>query len=199
MVLVILIAIWAVVLIPPWVRGRREDRPAESIVTFHRRLSTLERTSGYATYSDEMYLDASYYDGLGEGVGDDDPAGGGLVDPSLEELERLEGVARLQPLSPTPRAMVAERAGSRRALQRRRQIFFGLLLAVAGSLGAAALIGSVMAWAVHASVGVLFLTYVSLLVHHHHQALEHAAKVRYLSPIRTPRPAVVVLRSGAAR
>jgi hypothetical protein len=120
------------------------------------------------------------------------------VDPSLEELDRLEGVARLQPLSPTPRAM-ADRAGSRRALQRRRQIFFGLLLAVAGSLGAAALIGSLMAWAVHATVGVLFLTYVSLLVHHHHQALEHAAKVRYLSPIRTPRPAVVVLRSGAAR
>ena len=55
---------------------------------------------------------------------------------------------------------------------------------------------------IEAYIGVaslLLFTYIGLLVLHHKRALEHAAKVRYLSPAREPRPAVVVLRSDAAR
>ena len=44
MVLVVLAVVWAVVLIPPWLRNRAEGRPADSIGAFHRQLSTLERT-----------------------------------------------------------------------------------------------------------------------------------------------------------
>jgi hypothetical protein len=43
-VLVVLAVVWAVVLIPPWLRSRAEGRPADSIGAFHRQLSTLERT-----------------------------------------------------------------------------------------------------------------------------------------------------------
>jgi hypothetical protein len=43
-VLVVLAVVWAVVLIPPWLRNRAEGRPGDSIGAFHRQLSTLERT-----------------------------------------------------------------------------------------------------------------------------------------------------------
>lgn len=43
MVLFILVILWAAVLLPPWVRKRREGRPSASITSFRRQLSTLER------------------------------------------------------------------------------------------------------------------------------------------------------------
>ena len=88
---------------------------------------------------------------------------------------------------------------SRVALRRRRQVFFFLLFAVVVSLGAVVGLRSVTAVAVHVGSLVLFTSYVTLLVRHHQRAAEQTSKVRYLSPIRAPRPAVVVLRSGTAR
>ncbi|MCU1455609.1 MAG: hypothetical protein JWN46_3755 [Acidimicrobiales bacterium] len=43
MVLPIIAVIWAVVLLPPFLRNRREGRPTHSVVSFRRQLSTLER------------------------------------------------------------------------------------------------------------------------------------------------------------
>jgi hypothetical protein len=88
---------------------------------------------------------------------------------------------------------------SRAALRRRRQVFFFLLSAVVGSLGALVLLRSTEVLYVHIGSLVLFTGYVTLLVRHHQRATEQVSKVRYLSPIRAPRPAVVVLRSGTAR
>jgi hypothetical protein len=51
MVLLILALIWAAVLLPPWLRRRREGRPGDSVLSFRRQLSTLERAApggGYA-------------------------------------------------------------------------------------------------------------------------------------------------------
>ena len=39
MVLVVLAVVWAVVLIPPWLRSRAEGRPGDSIGAFHRQLT----------------------------------------------------------------------------------------------------------------------------------------------------------------
>jgi len=88
---------------------------------------------------------------------------------------------------------------SRSALRRRRQIFFCLLTAVVGSLVVLLALRTATAVYVHVGALVLFTTYVTLLVRHHQRATERVSKVRYLSPIRAPRPAVVVLRSGTAR
>jgi hypothetical protein len=221
-VLLILAAIWAVVLIPPWVRSRREVKPARSMVSFQRRLSSLERAMPYGyAYADDMYLDASSPDGLGPGAGDDDPAGGARADlhrdhpddaeataPAVVEFTNLAGsrgasgsVARLQPREAelgTERLSAAGRASSRVALHRRRQIFFLLLVSVVASLGVAAALNAVTTWAVHATFSLLFLSYVFLLVRHHQRALDRAAKVHYLTPVRAHRPAVVVLH-GTAR
>ncbi len=44
-VLVILAAVWAAVLVPPFVRNRRDARPDNSVVSFRAQLSTLERAT----------------------------------------------------------------------------------------------------------------------------------------------------------
>lgn len=45
LVLVILAAVWAAVLVPPFVRNRRDGRPDNSVVSFRAQLSTLERAT----------------------------------------------------------------------------------------------------------------------------------------------------------
>lgn len=45
LVLVILAGVWAAVLLPPFLRGRRENRPDNSVVSFRAHLSTLERAT----------------------------------------------------------------------------------------------------------------------------------------------------------
>ena len=45
LVLVILAVMWAAVLLPPWLRGRSSDRPSDSIHSFRRQLSVLERAT----------------------------------------------------------------------------------------------------------------------------------------------------------
>ncbi|HEY4376885.1 MAG TPA: hypothetical protein VGM93_06990, partial [Acidimicrobiales bacterium] len=44
-VLLILAVVWAAVLLPPFLRNRREGRPADSVLSFRQQLSTLERTT----------------------------------------------------------------------------------------------------------------------------------------------------------
>lgn len=218
MVLLILAAIWAVVLIPPWIRSRRDIGPARSMMSFQRRLSSIERAvPPVDAYSDEMYLDSSSHHELDLGEGDDDPAVGGYRADLLADDEPVETMALVHrtsvaQLRPRDRASVrhspglppgagpvsaaggmAAAASSRAALHRRRQVFFLLLVGVAASLGAAAVVNTVVAWAVHAALGVAFVGYVWLLVRHHQRAVDRAAKVRYITPSRAPRPAVVVL------
>ena len=45
LVLLILAVIWAAVLLPPYLQNRSESRPADSISSFQRQLSVLERRS----------------------------------------------------------------------------------------------------------------------------------------------------------
>ena len=45
MLLLILAAIWAAVLLPPWLQNRRERRPNDSIVSFQTQLATLQRAT----------------------------------------------------------------------------------------------------------------------------------------------------------
>jgi len=92
--------------------------------------------------------------------------------------------------------------GSRHALQRRRQVFFGLVAAVLASLGAAVVQSTPTAWVLHGGMALLFVVYVGLLVRHHRRVVEQVAKVRFLErsePARPHRPSVVVLRSGTDR
>jgi hypothetical protein len=53
LVLFILAVIWAAVLLPPYLQNRSESRPADSISSFQRQLSVLERRAGTATPSSD--------------------------------------------------------------------------------------------------------------------------------------------------
>lgn len=179
----VLAVAWGVALVPQWLADRRRDRPVESMASFHKRLWQLEqldhsvpaavampRAAPTPAFADGDRGDDGYYEhDESTGHDDDDTPGG------------VSGVV------------------SRNALRRRRQVFFFLLTAVVGSLAGLVVLRTAGAVVVHVSSLVLFTSYVTLLVRHHQRALEQASKVRYLSPIRAPRPAVVVLRSGTAR
>ncbi|MFS8586616.1 MAG: hypothetical protein FWJ72_16230, partial [Acidimicrobiia bacterium] len=55
-------------------------------------------------------------------------------------------------------------------------------------------------WTVAVAVsGTLLATYVALLVRLARREIERAQKVRYLTPIRPPRPSVVVISDRAAQ
>lgn len=45
LVLIILAVVWAAVLVPPFLRNRRDARPDNSVVSFRAQLSTLERAT----------------------------------------------------------------------------------------------------------------------------------------------------------
>lgn len=178
LVFLLLGVIWAAVLVPPWVQARREGRPNSSIVMFHRQLWLLERTT------------PSYAAGtLGSVGGASTPAGvAGSISP--------RGMAN-GPGGPGPSVAAHERrtAGQRR----RRQLLGGLTLAVVATLPVAALGGLPPLWVAQWVIDGMLLGYLLLLVRRGHRRAERVRKVRYLSPIREPRPAVVVLEGGAAR
>ena len=44
-VLVVVVAAWAAVLVPPLMRGRSDGRPSSSVVDFRRQLNTLQRST----------------------------------------------------------------------------------------------------------------------------------------------------------
>lgn len=101
------------------------------------------------------------------------------------------------PRGPAPRA-TAGLARSRRAVKRRRDIFVGLLVAMAGSLVLGFLPQLRALWAVHVVVDLLFAAYVALLVHLRNLAAEREMKVRFLpTAARQPEPALVYRRSGS--
>jgi hypothetical protein len=197
--------IWAAVLLPPWLQSRREARPTASMVTFRRQLWSLARTSpGYGP----VYTDA--FGGYGHddpdhladdvgGVDDDGPAGGPALGPEPhaagDELARRRSlVPSMSNQDPAPRRT----AGVAGSYRRRRHILAGLAGLAAGSVAPAVLLEGVW-WVAPAVVGGLLLTYLALLVRRRRRITERLWKVRYLAPIRAPRPAVVVLGTGTAR
>jgi hypothetical protein len=102
---------------------------------------------------------------------------------------------------PGPRttAMTAMSARAR-TQRRRRDIFVGMLAAMATSLVLGFVPSLRILWVVHLLVDAMFVTYVSLLVHMRNQAAERDMKVRFLPgrlPRRAPEPATLLLRRSA--
>jgi hypothetical protein len=178
--------IWAAVLLPPWLQSRREARPTASMVTFRRQLWSLARTSpGYRP----VYTDA--FSGYEDDDHDGDLGIGRL--PDGDELARRRSPGSTGSAPASPRAAAA--GGSYR---RRRHILTGLTVLAIGSVAPAVLLGGA-GWIGAAVAGGLLLTYLALLVRRQRRLAERLQKVRYLAPIRAPRPAVVVLGTGTGR
>ena len=169
MLLLILAVVWAAVLVPPWLRSRADARPADSISAFHHRLTVLERTGPIG--SRRVPLIAHRPDGAGY----------------------VPAVGR-----PAPRSQMAAMSSRARTQRRRRDIFVGMLAAMATSLVLGFIPSLRILWVVHLLVDAMFVTYVALLVHMRNQAAERDMKVRFLPqrlPARTE-PALLLRRSA---
>lgn len=168
MVLVILAVMWVVVLVPPLLRSRQDSRPSDSVVSFRRQLSTLQRTgpqlrpvgraqaaarsgarslSGAGSRSSRSAYGLSYGSsygssgGYGNGYGH---AGYGAARPAY-----AAGSYRM----------------SRVAVRRRRQnVLFVLAVAAAGTLLLALGSQSAPVWYAHVVADVLLAGYLYLLV-----------------------------------
>jgi hypothetical protein len=113
------------------------------------------------------------------------------------------GALRTTPLRPVARPGVVAgpapvRLGrSRQSVKRRRDVFVGLLVAMAGSLVLGLLPPLRVLWAVHVVLDLLFVAYVGALLYLRNLAAEREMKVRFLPPpVRTPEPALLYRRSA---
>lgn len=165
-VLIVLAAVWAAFLLPPILRARSEHRPSGSITDFRRQLHVLARTSPGATGRANLHQVAP-----------------GRVVP-------------IRPRTGPPAAPAPLRLGrSRQSVKRRRDIFVGLLVAMAGSLVLGFLPPLRALWAVHVVLDVLFAAYVGALIYLRNLAAERDLKVRFL-PSPAPEPALLYRRSA---
>jgi hypothetical protein len=165
-VLFILAAMWAAVLLPPWLRNRTESRPADSIVSFRKQLSVLERTTPGTT-----------------------------VAAPVTRIGALSGMT----MQGSTAGQLSQSApiSLREAQKRRRDILFGLLAAMGGSLLIGLLPGLRVMLGLHLLLDLLFVGYIALLVQARKAAEERSMKVRYLpANVRTPEPALLLRRSA---
>jgi hypothetical protein len=198
--------IWAAVLLPPWLQSRREARPTASMVTFRRQLWSLARTSpGYGPVNTDTFggYEDDDPDDLADDVGGTVDGDGGTARQALGTVPHSEGdeLARRRSLAPSASSRDAAARSTVRvagSYRRRRHILAGLAVLAAGSVAPAVLLAGSW-WIAPAVVGGLLLTYLALLVRRQRRITERLRKVRYLAPIRAPRPAVVVLGTGTAR
>lgn len=205
-VFLLLGVIWAAVLVPPWLQSRREARPIASIMSFRSQLWSLERATprygadSYAAYGDDVYDDTYGADTYGvEGMVDDtgEVAAVHAFDPGRRLDVGVTAPAGVgTALAGVPIAAMARRRAM--AYRRRRQVLSVLVLATVGAVAPAVLLGG--PWlVVEAVVATLLVAYLGLLIRRGRQHAERSQKVRYLTPIRAPRPSVVVIGGGSAR
>lgn len=156
LVLVILAAIWAAVLLPPFLQSRSENRPADSISTFRNQLHVLEQRS------------------TGTGPSAGRPAS---VRPTGGAVGGF---------APNPYARPVDRARLARidAKKRRRDILVTLLAAAGLTLVLSLVLPAV--FMLHLVIDVLLAAYVALLVRQRKLAEERSMKVRYLGDARRP-------------
>lgn len=175
-VLVILAMVWAVFLLPQLFRARVE-RSTDSIGTFRRQLSVLERTSPAGPSSTARLR----------------PAGPSTRQPVRRPTSRNLAVAGTRHAT----AAVPSRTQARRALVRKRRhdIFCGLLAAVAVSLVLSFVPGLRMMLWVHLVLDVALVSYIALLVRARNLASERELKVRFLPTARS-QPQLLLQRSA---
>jgi hypothetical protein len=154
-------------------RGRPESRSADSIGSFRRQLRVLERAA--PTVIDPAHRMR-------------DGARGALFGPVA-----IASPFRYQ-MAQTPSMAALHR---RQMMKRRRDIFFGLVLGVFGSLGLGVIPGLRVMWLLAACLVVVLGGYVALLVALRTQAAERESKVRFL-PAAGPGadPALLLRRSA---
>ncbi len=185
MVLLVLAVVWGVLLVS-WLRSRRQNTAYDSVGTFRRHLTVLERaapstvapanrlrTGGVPGHVIPAYRPRGA--GRGGQSGRLGVAPGGLRPPSAADLRR------------------------RQAQRRRRDVFFVLLAGVVGSFLLAILPGMSIMWSVQVMFDIVFAFYLALLVRARNLAAERELKLTFMpSPSRPARRAAGAYDLGTA-
>jgi hypothetical protein len=192
-VLLVLAIIWGVLLVS-WLRSRTEGTFSDSVGTFRRHLTVLERATP-PVVAPANRLRSGHV------------AGRSTIPPYRSTAARIPGQAlnRQRSAMPAPRPAarpVARPQASpvrRRSQKRRRDVFFALLAGVIGSLLLGVVSGVAAMWTVQVFFDLCFTAYVALLIRMRNLAAERELKLTFMPhtarPAR-PRPAYEMGASG---
>ncbi|MEO7555437.1 MAG: hypothetical protein ABIV94_02380 [Acidimicrobiales bacterium] len=191
LVLVILAVIWAAVLLPPYLQSRSEGRPADSISSFQKQLSVLERRAHgplpraggrpdlrAVTSSTVFSSTVSSSGGAPRGVAP-------------------RSASRAQPMHASAASASALRMSRAEAKRRRRDVLFTLAGAAAITFVMAVLLGGPV-WGLNLLCDALLGGYVYLLAEAQ-QSGQRNAQVHYLPQrhARLDEPQLLLRRSGS--
>ncbi len=200
MVLLILVAVWAVVLGPGLIRRRIERRSSDSIGAFHRQLRILQRT-GPVLMEPAHRLGAPATSAMDEDSGAP-IAAIGAASQRRPGMMVVRPDARGASMLPSNSALGARRADSyfsSAACKRRREVLsvVGCSLVLSGLLGSVPSLRPILM--VTAFCGFVLVAYVGLLVVLRNRALEREAKLRYLPAQPEDHDVSIVVRRVASR
>jgi len=172
LVLLMLGGIWAIVLIVPFVRARTDGNLGDSIGTFSRHLSVLERAAPTSVNpANRLRL----------------PVSQAVIPPyrpptaSGSGRGRQSGFAPMPSRRPSAPYLTSTTAHRRRQAQkRRRDVLFALLAGMAGSLVLSMVHGLGVMLAVHVVLDLLFVGYIALLVRMRNLSAEREMKLTFL-------------------
>ncbi len=189
-ILLVVIAMWAVVLGPGLLRRRAESRSTHSIGTFHRQLGVLQRTG-------PSLVPPAHRLGTIQPL---NPAGG-LGSTGFPVVSSRPGLIVVRP--DTMALQAPSPSETRRpdpyfrsdACKRRRDVLLGLAIAA----GATLLLGFAFTPMLYlaALATVLLVSYVGLLVYLRNLAMERETKLRYLPEHIEHDPGILVRRVAA--
>ena len=174
--IVLLLAVWGGVGVW-WFMNRPEGRSADSIGSFRQQLRVLER-AGPTTVAPAYRMTSPDLGVYG-----------------AQRVPTMSDVARAVPMNPT---IVAARR--RRAQKRRRDVFYGLLAAIGGSLFLGFLPGLSVMWWLAALLIASLAMYIVVLMQLKAAVAQTrpGPNVRYLRPaLGRPEPAAYLLRRSA--
>jgi hypothetical protein len=195
LVLLLLGGIWAVVLIVPFVRARTNGNLGDSIGTFSRHLSVLERAAPTSVNpANRLKL----------------PVGQAVIPPyrpptaSGASRGRQNGFAPMPSRRPSAPYLTSASAHRRRQAQkRRRDVLYALLAGMAGSLLLSRIHGLGVMLAVQVVFDLLFVGYVALLIRLRNLSAEREMKLTFLPtepnariPVGRPAAKVAYARAG---
>lgn len=157
-VLMVLGGIWIAVIAVPLVRARSDGKLGDSIGSFRRHLSVLERAAPLTVVpANRMHLPRNHASGT---------------------------IGPYRPVAATHGRVSAGRGRRQQAQKRRRDVLLGLVVAIIGSAVMAMIPGLSVMWMVNVVVDVLFVAYVALLVRMRNVAAEREMKLTFLPTAR---------------
>ena len=187
MVLLVLAIIWGVLLVS-WLRSRTEGTFTDSVGTFRRHLTVLERTTPSVVAPANRLRSGPV-------------AGRTSIPPYRSSGIPGQRMAPHRPSGPASRPVARPQApAARRSSQkRRRDVFFALIAGVIGSLLLSVVSGVSAMWTVQVVFDLCFTAYVALLIRMRNLAAERELKLTFMPrsarPSR-PRPAYEMGPSG---